>query len=248
NAGDDRGSGSGPHAWPRCRHIRNPASGGYRARLRGVQGPRGCTLCPSRPAHNQQPGSHPYLGAPRANADDARLSGTRRGGRLDFLWTKPTGPVSTRGRLCRQDSARGEACRPAGRAADQVRSHRKPYDRQGAWPRCAANAARPRRRGDRMNRRNFITLVGAAAAWPLAARAQQPTPVIGFLGASTPETNLERMRAFHLGLKETGYIEGDNVTILQRWAENHVDRLPDLAADLARRRVAVLATYGTAPA
>jgi len=99
-----------------------------------------------------------------------------------------------------------------------------------------------------MNRRNFITLVGAAAAWPLAARAQQPTPVIGFLGASTPETNLERMRAFHLGLKETGYIEGDNVTILQRWAENHVDRLPDLAADLARRRVAVLATYGTAPA
>src|SRR5262245_65070917 len=56
------------------------------------------------------------------------------------------------------------------------------------------------------------------------------------------------MRAFHLGLKETGYIEGDNVTILQRWAENHVDRLPDLAADLARRRVAVLATYGTAPA
>ena len=73
-------------------------------------------------------------------------------------------------------------------------------------------------------------------------------PVIGFLGASTPEMNLERMRAFHLGLKETGYVEGDNVTILYRWAQNHVDRLPDLVADLARRQVAVLATYGNAPA
>ena len=101
-----------------------------------------------------------------------------------------------------------------------------------------------------IRRREFITLLGGVAAvWPLAARAQQPTmPVIGFLGASTPETNLERMRAFHLGLKETGYVEGDNVTILYRWAQNHVDRLPDLVADLARRQVAVLATYGNAPA
>ena len=102
---------------------------------------------------------------------------------------------------------------------------------------------------NQLRRREFIMLLGSAAAtWPLTARAQQPMPVIGFLGASTPEMNLERMRPFHLGLKETGYVEGDNVTILYRWAQNHVDRLPDLVADLARRQVAVLATYGNAPA
>ena len=86
-------------------------------------------------------------------------------------------------------------------------------------------------------------------AWPLAARAQQPAmPVIGFLGASSPETNVDRLRAFHLGLKETGYVEGDNITVLYRWAEDHIDRLPELAADLARRRVAVIASFGNAPA
>src|SRR5262249_3264517 len=115
----------------------------------------------------------------------------------------------------------------------------------------AGDAARPRRRGHRMTakmkRREFITLVGgAAAAWPLAARAQQAAmPVIGFLDSRLPDAITDRLRAFRQCLKDVGYSAAENLAIVDRLANNRDDRLPELAADLAQRGVAVIATAGT---
>jgi putative tryptophan/tyrosine transport system substrate-binding protein len=96
-----------------------------------------------------------------------------------------------------------------------------------------------------MNRREILALLGGAATWPHVAYAQQPAmPVIGFLGSESPDLFADRVRAFRQGLRETGYVEGQSVTIEYRWAEGHYDRLPALAADLARHKAAVIATAG----
>ena len=96
-----------------------------------------------------------------------------------------------------------------------------------------------------MRRREFITLIGGAAAWPLAARAQQPTlPVVGLVNGRSAEDAARNVAAFRQGLSETGYVEGQNVTVEYHWMEGQYQRLPSVMADLVRRRVAVIATPG----
>jgi putative ABC transport system substrate-binding protein len=100
-----------------------------------------------------------------------------------------------------------------------------------------------------MKRREFITLVGGAAAWPLAARAQQPAiPVIGFVNPGTSEAAARYLAAFRKGLGETGYVEGQNVTVEYHWLEGKYDRLPAVIAELLRHPPAVIAIPGSGPA
>jgi putative ABC transport system substrate-binding protein len=98
-----------------------------------------------------------------------------------------------------------------------------------------------------MRRREFFGVLGCAVALPLAARAQQTMPVIGFIDSRSPETLGERLRKFRQGLKDSGYAEGENIAIEYRWAENQTSRLPELAADLVRRRVGVIVSSGGIP-
>jgi len=96
-----------------------------------------------------------------------------------------------------------------------------------------------------VKRREFIAGLGGAAAWPLAAHAQQPAmPVIGFLDGREPDSLRERLRGMRQGLKDTGYVEGENVAIVYRYAENQSERLPELAAELVQRRVSVIIASG----
>jgi hypothetical protein len=137
----------------------------------------------------------------------------------------------------------------AGSASHESRAACQSQDSQGARPRRARDAARPRRRGDRVRRREFITLLGGAAAWPLAARAQQPgkLPTIGFLGGTTASVQSQWTSAFVQRLRELGWIEGRTVNIEYRWADGRDERAADIASEFARLGVNVIVTGGTAP-
>src|SRR6266540_2214493 len=127
-------------------------------------------------------------------------------------------------------------------------SGHQPPDRTDARPRRAPDAPRPRRRGDRVKRREFITLLGGAAAWPLAARAQQGAmmtiPVIGFLASSSADAPSGPVAAIHLALKQAGYEVGQSVRMEYRYANNRLERLPSLANELVQIPAAVIITSG----
>jgi len=95
-----------------------------------------------------------------------------------------------------------------------------------------------------VRRREFILVLGAVVAWPPAARGQQPLPIVGYINNGAPGPMAPLVSAFHEGLSQAGYVEGRNVAVEYRWSEGHADRLPELAADLVRRRVAVIVAIG----
>src|SRR5262249_40638488 len=141
----------------------------------------------------------------------------------------------------------------AGRAGKQVRAGHQCTDRPHARPQYSAFAALDSRRGDRVNRRAFITLLGGSAvaplqSWPHVAHAQQAVPVVGILGPQSPGASGHLLDAFRRALAETGYVEGQNVAIEYRLSEGQFDRLAEMAADLVGRQVSVIAAPGTLPA
>src|SRR5262249_39832843 len=136
--------------------------------------------------------------------------------------------------LCRADSQGRQARRPPDRRRDEIRASYQSQDSQSAWFKHSKNVPCARRRGDRVRRREFITLLGgAAASWPLAARAQQSTrlPKIGLLGTGTPAVQGQWIAAFMQRMRELGWIEGRSVAFELRWAEARSERFTEIATE-----------------
>src|SRR5262249_548926 len=142
-----------------------------------------------------------------------------------------------------------QACRAAAAGAHQVPVRDQPQDRAGAGPRCPARPVCPRRRGDRMRRREFIGLVGGAAVWPLAVRAQQSDGrvyKIGYLQIASREQTVHLIKGLEEGLGKLGYRVGENAVIEYRFANGDMQKLPALAADLVRLGVDIIVTGNNA--
>src|SRR6516164_7141534 len=162
--------------------------------------------------------------------------------------------MSTGGRLCRSHSQGRETCRPAGAGANQIRADHQSQDREGPWSRRAGHIARPRRRGDRMmKRREFIMLLGgAAASWPLVAGAQQGERMrrVGVLAPTAPDDAEAQTRfaALRQGLQRFGWIEGRNLQINARWGAGDAGAVGSAATELAALAPDVIVASGSAAA
>src|SRR5262249_46275431 len=176
---------------------------------------------------------------------EPRIYGNRR---ADELRSQHSGCLLSDRHLYRPYSQGRETCRAAGGADVEVRAGHQQPDRSHARPHGAADAARHRRRGDRMTRREFIALLGGAAGWPLVASAQQAgkVPTIGFLGTGTPSSHGQWFAAFVQRLRELGWIEGRTVALESRWAEGRDARFAEITAEFVRMKVEVSVTTGAA--
>src|SRR5438874_4117772 len=185
---------------------------------------------------------------PKKSSDDLPVPRHRKSGWIARLRAEHPESLSSDRSDGAQGPARCESDRVAGGAADTIPTRGEFADREAYRHHAATRDPAARRRGDRVKRRTFISLLGGAgAAWPLAARGQKSPLVVGFLGSESPTKSAKLVRFFHQGLAELGFVEGQNLAIEYRWANGHNDQLPALAADLVRREVNAIAAPATTP-